>query len=71
MRAPITKELCEEFTRLYRSIATETKSPPVRAINAEIARQLGLPLTRVNRVIYKARHTYGLLPPTERGIPRS
>ena len=71
MRAPITKELCEEFADLYRGIATETKTPPVRAINAEIARQRGLPLSRVNRVIYKARHTYGLLPPTKRGIPEA
>ena len=71
VKAPITKELCEQFADLYRRIATETKTPPVRAINAEIARQLGLPLTRVNRVIYKARHTYSLLPPTERGIPKA
>ena len=71
VKAPITKELCKEFADLYRGIATETKAPPVRAINAEIARQRGLPLTRVNRVIYMARHKYHLLPPTERGIPRA
>ena len=71
MKAPITKKLCEEIAGLYRRIATETRTPHVRAINAEIARQLGLPLTRINRVVYKARHTYGLLPSTERGIPRA
>ena len=71
VKAPISRALCEEVADLYREILSETRHPPVRAINAEIARRLDLPLSRVNRVIYKARHTYDLLPSTERGIPRA
>ena len=69
-KVPITEELCRQVAAMYEEILTSSKTPP-RAVNAEIAERLGISLGRVHRAVYKARHVYGYLPQTERGVPRA
>lgn len=66
---PIPLDLVQQVADMYKEIMSSTRNPPVKAPNVEIARRLGLPLSKVNRIVQKAR-SLGYLPKSTRGVTK-